>query len=122
MIARTQQPSLTFLFVEANDCEPCKRWHTNEGHWWKSSAEFSRVNSVFLRASRIRQAYTDANWPAPLRKHRDMPDAPRATPAYFVLRDDQVVLTAVGYTAWRQRVYPALREMVAQGDGVYRAS
>ncbi len=118
--ARAQAPALSFIFVEADDREPCKRWHSNEGHWWKNSAEFSRVNTVFIRSPRIHQAFTDLYWPPQLRKYRDTPDLQRATPGYIVVRDDQVVLTAVGYTAWRKKVYPALREMVASADGQFK--
>jgi hypothetical protein len=118
MPARAQSSSLSFLFVEADDCEPCKRWHSNEGHWWKRSPEFARVNTLFIRARRTRHAYDDAYWPPQFRRFRDMAGAPRATPAYFVVRNDELVLTAVGYTAWRKQVYPALREMVAVADAV----
>ena len=115
------QPStLSFLFVEADDCEPCKRWHKNEGYWWKKSAEFGRVNTLFIKARRTRHAYDDTYWPPHLRAFRDMPGAPRATPAYFVLRDDHLVLAAAGYSAWRREVYPTLRDMVAS-NGLGRA-
>jgi hypothetical protein len=111
-----QPSSLQFLFVGADDCEPCRRWHSDEGHWWQSSPEFSRVDTLFIRARRTRHAYDDAYWLPHLRRFRDMPGAPRATPAYFVVRNDQLLLAAAGYTAWRREIYPALREMVAAAD------
>lgn len=113
-----QTSGLTFLFVEADDCEPCKRWHSNEGHWWKTSHEYQRVNTVFLRSRRLRAAFDDANWPPHLRRYRDVAGAPRAIPAYFVVRNGELVMHASGYTAWRRQVYPALREMVATADAV----
>ncbi|HYC64554.1 MAG TPA: hypothetical protein VEC14_07480 [Reyranellaceae bacterium] len=108
---------LTFVFVEADDCEPCKRWHSNEGHWWKSSAEYQRVNTVFVRARRLRNALDDKVWPVHLRRHRDAAP-PKGIPAYYVLRHEELVLSTAGYTAWRREVYPALREMVAVADAV----
>jgi hypothetical protein len=119
-IARAQSP-LTFLFVEADDCEPCKRWHSTEGYWWKNAPEYSRVNTVFLRARSVRNAYGDSFWPQYFRRFRDVPGTVRATPGYFVIRDDKLVLNAAGLNAWRRQVYPALREMVAIRDGHYRA-
>jgi hypothetical protein len=115
--AEAQGSALTFLFVEAGDCEPCKRWHSNEGHRWKTAPEYQRVNTVFIRAKRIRNALDDAVWPQHLRRHRDAAP-PRGMPAYYVLRHDELMLSTAGYTAWRREVYPALREMVATANAV----
>jgi hypothetical protein len=62
------------------------------------------------------RAYDDSFWPPEFRRFRDSSGAPRATPAYFVVRNDELVLSAAGYTAWRREVYPALRQMVASAD------
>ena len=70
----------------------------------------------------MRNAYSDTYWPQYFRRFRDVPGTQRATPGYFVIRDDKLVLNAAGLNAWRRQVYPALREMVASASGPYRAS
>jgi hypothetical protein len=120
---RAQTTTLSFLFVEADDCEPCKRWHGNEGHWWRTAPEFARVTTTFIKARRVRNAYDDTFWPPHLRRFRDQAvagGAQRATPGFFVLRNDQLVMATAGYNAWRKQVYPALREMVAAADAAER--
>ncbi|MBM3644096.1 MAG: hypothetical protein FJX02_07125 [Alphaproteobacteria bacterium] len=106
----------TFIFVEADDCEPCKRWHANEAHWWRQAPEHARVQTIFLRAPRAREAYRDANWPEELRRFRDLPGAPRATPAFFVITGGALVTMTSGYSAWRRDVLPTVRQLVA-GSG-----
>ena len=114
--ARAETSALSFLFVEADDCAPCKRWHHYEGSLWRAAPEYQRVNTVFIKARHIRQAFDDLYWPPQLRRFRDAAGAPRATPAYFVVRNDELILSAAGYTAWRKEVYPVLREMVTVAD------
>jgi hypothetical protein len=112
---------LTFVYVGAENCGPCKRWEQSR------TGSPAQSKSVFLaspeaKAATFRQvnAHTYMNtgaenlWPADLKWVRSATHVVSGTPRFLLIADGKVMLNAQGTSKIESTVLPKLRELAAK--------
>lgn len=106
--AAEREPVL-LVYVGADDCEPCRTWRHEHRPQFLASREFGLIRYREVVVPRLRDLLSDRDWPTDLAavgaRVRERPGAPQ----WFLLRGDRIVLWEGGLSAWRSRLWPAIR-------------
>jgi hypothetical protein len=105
-------PRVTLLYVGADDCGPCRVWHTDDRPAFLTSAEFAHLQFREIRSPSLFELLKDDYWPDDLRSYRQGLDRGTGVPLWLVLADDEVVLRSSGISQWRRTVLPKIRALL----------
>lgn len=106
--------SAVVVYVGADDCAPCRRFHEEQWPAVRNSARLTGINFREVRSPTFRDVLDDKYWTADLRPYRNALPHDAGVPLWVVVRNGSVVKTAWGVKQWDDQVMPLLREISAQ--------
>lgn len=100
------------LYIGADDCAPCRTWHSQHEPAFRTSSAFSRIEYRQVRSPTLFALLKDEYWPQALRGYRTQIEPGSGVPLWFVVADDRVVLKSAGISQWDAKVLPTIRALV----------
>ena len=108
------QRPLTVIYIGAKNCGYCLEWEDETERQFLASEERKRVTYRRLIFASFRDLTSDRVWPNDLIWVRDRLGIRRGTPRYIVTREQEILLTTYGTTAWTFDVLPLVRSRVSR--------
>ena len=108
----TARPHVLVLYIGADDCAPCRTWHSQHEPAFQASSAFQRIEYRQVRSPTLFSLLKDEYWPEALRGYRAQIEPGTGVPLWFVVADDRVVLKSAGISQWDAKVLPAIRALV----------
>jgi hypothetical protein len=105
-------PSVTVIYVGAEDCAPCRIWRRDRFPAFLKSAEFRRLAYREVTSTTLFDLLSDNHWPDDLRQYRDSLGMAAGVPLWFVVADDKIALTARGLREWGEMAVPKIRSLL----------
>jgi len=106
---RELRPTITLLYVGAEDCAPCRAWRKGDGAAFRASAEFERITYREVSSPHLEDVLDDASWPEDIRYYRGRIRRSDGVPLWLVIAGHAVVEQQFGTAAWQQRILPTVR-------------
>ncbi|MBZ0141187.1 MAG: hypothetical protein K8H87_15685 [Pseudorhodoplanes sp.] len=104
--------NVLLLYVGADDCSPCRKWQSDDGATFRSTAEFSRITYREVKAPKLFEVLKDEYWPDDLRLYRDKLGRGAGVPLWIVVSNGAVVEQRFGAAQWRAAVLPKIRSLL----------
>jgi hypothetical protein len=105
-------PSVTLIYVGADDCAPCRAWYREQWPKFRASREFERLEYRAVESPNLLDVLKDEHWPNDLRAYRKEIEAGAGVPMWLVVSQNDVVLKASGVSKWNEAVFPAIQRLV----------
>jgi len=107
---------LRLIYVSADNCPWCQRWHREEGQEFENSplrrtVSYEQINFSAFQSYRVRAA-----WPAEHAYIHDQLVQRRASftsPLFIVMRDRDIVVSGGGTRSWATSILPVLSRDIA---------
>ena len=103
---------LTVVYVGAEDCGPCRAWRRDQRPAFLDSGEFARLRYHEVIVPRLQNLLAGENWPLELVVVRDYTRTRPGAPQWFLLRDNRILASGAGLSAWSREIWPAIRRQV----------
>jgi len=104
---------LTVLYLSASDCSNCRGWEQFHRPDFLKSAEGQQVPIREVSRVSLGAAVTTAQWPDDLKWVLAATTVPQATPAFVLIRGNQVMTTAWGASGFDRVILPTIRQILA---------
>lgn len=113
---RVADPARPFsvVYIAADNCPYCQYFESSYQPEWLASAERQKVNYRVVRVGFYQDITPDDAWPNDLIWLRDQLNLRRGTPRFLLVKGREVLVSAFGTNALRNKVLPRLREELAR--------
>ena len=109
--ARAAHHGVTFVYIGADDCGPCRAWRKSELPKFEASGLRRRVDFRTVLAAHWTNVGDPYYWAADIAWIREDTEISRGAPQYVVARDGKIVLRTFGTGTWKGRVLPLLERL-----------